>query len=128
MTDTKWVILFPLTSLFAGLMVVCLRVMGGNLLIDVFKGGIIYNDAALGLIWVENQVSLGENQTVMGKACLSRGFGILCVMNLNNTMAFMEFALLRNIPRSALIKGSLSPFLVSEHNIKMLKPSVLFRQ
>jgi hypothetical protein len=33
-----------------------------------FRGGTIYNDAALGLIWVENQFSLGANETVMGKA------------------------------------------------------------
>jgi hypothetical protein len=33
-----------------------------------FQGGTIYNDAASGLIWVENQVSLGANETVMGKA------------------------------------------------------------
>ena len=33
-----------------------------------FQGGTIYNDAALGLIWVENQVSFGANETVMGKA------------------------------------------------------------
>jgi transposase InsO family protein len=33
-----------------------------------FRGGTIYNDAASGLIWVENQVSLGANETVMGKA------------------------------------------------------------
>ena len=33
-----------------------------------FHGGTIYNDAASGLIWVENQVSLGANETVMGKA------------------------------------------------------------
>jgi len=32
-----------------------------------FNGGTIYNDAASGLIWVENQVSLGANETVMGK-------------------------------------------------------------
>jgi hypothetical protein len=32
------------------------------------QGKTIYNDAALGLIWVENQVSLGANETVMGKA------------------------------------------------------------
>jgi hypothetical protein len=32
-----------------------------------FNGGKIYNDAASGLIWVENQVSLGANETVMGK-------------------------------------------------------------
>jgi hypothetical protein len=33
-----------------------------------FQGGTIYNDAALGLIWVENQVFFGTNKTVMGKA------------------------------------------------------------
>jgi len=33
-----------------------------------FHGGTIYNDAATGIIWVENQVSLGANETVMGKA------------------------------------------------------------
>jgi hypothetical protein len=32
----------------------------------------IYNDAALGLIWVENQVSRDANETVMGKACLEQ--------------------------------------------------------
>jgi hypothetical protein len=32
-----------------------------------FQGGTIYYDAASGLIWVENQVSLGANETVMGK-------------------------------------------------------------
>ncbi len=32
------------------------------------QGGTIYNDAASGLIWVENQISLGANETVMGKS------------------------------------------------------------
>ncbi len=32
------------------------------------QGGTIYNDAASGPIWVENQVSLGANEMVMGKA------------------------------------------------------------
>ena len=32
-----------------------------------YQGGTIYNDAATGLIWVENQVSLWSNETVMGK-------------------------------------------------------------
>ena len=32
-----------------------------------FHGGMIYNDAASGLIWVENQVSLGASETIMGK-------------------------------------------------------------
>ena len=33
-----------------------------------FHGGTIYNDAASGLIWGENQVSLGANRTIIGKA------------------------------------------------------------
>jgi hypothetical protein len=33
-----------------------------------FQGGTIYNDAASGLFWVENQVSLGANEMVMDKA------------------------------------------------------------
>jgi hypothetical protein len=32
-----------------------------------FHGGTIYNDATSGLIWVENQVSLGASETIMGK-------------------------------------------------------------
>ena len=37
-----------------------------------FQDGTIYNDAASGLIWVENQVSLGANETVMGKSCFEQ--------------------------------------------------------
>jgi hypothetical protein len=32
-----------------------------------FHGGTIYNDAASGLIWAENRVSLGASETIMGK-------------------------------------------------------------
>ncbi len=32
-----------------------------------FHGGTICNDAISGLIWVENQVSLGASETIMGK-------------------------------------------------------------
>ena len=31
-----------------------------------FHGGTLYNDAADGIIWVENQVSLGASETVLG--------------------------------------------------------------
>ena len=33
-----------------------------------FHGGTIYNDAASGLIWVDNQVSLRANENVLGKS------------------------------------------------------------
>ena len=33
-----------------------------------FKGVNIYNNAASGMIWIENQISLGSNETVMIKS------------------------------------------------------------
>ena len=44
-----------------------------------FQGGTIYNDAASGLIWVENQVSLGANETVMGKTRFEQWLWDQCV-------------------------------------------------
>jgi hypothetical protein len=37
-----------------------------------FQGGTIYKDAASGLICVENKVSHGANETVMGKSCFGQ--------------------------------------------------------
>jgi hypothetical protein len=42
---------------------------GRELKEQLFQGGTINIDAALGLIWVENQVFLGANETVIGKVC-----------------------------------------------------------
>jgi hypothetical protein len=39
-----------------------------------FQGGTIFNDAASGLIWIKNQVSLGASKTAMGKACFKQWF------------------------------------------------------
>ena len=39
-----------------------------------FHSGTIYNDATSGLIWVENQVSLGASDTIMDKKVLSSGY------------------------------------------------------
>jgi hypothetical protein len=44
-----------------------------------FQGGTIYNDAASGLIWVENQISLGANEIVMGKARFEQWLWDKCV-------------------------------------------------
>ncbi len=44
-----------------------------------FQGSTIYNDAASGMIWVENQISLGANETVMGKAHFKQWLWYLCV-------------------------------------------------
>jgi hypothetical protein len=44
-----------------------------------FQGSTIYNDSAPGLIWVENQVSLGANKMVMGKARFEQWLWDQCV-------------------------------------------------
>ena len=45
-----------------------------------FHGGTIYNDAASGLIRVENQVSLGSSETIMGKEWFEQWlYDIACV-------------------------------------------------
>jgi hypothetical protein len=44
-----------------------------------FQGSIIYNDAASGLIWVENQVSLGANEMVMGMTCFEQWICDQCI-------------------------------------------------
>jgi hypothetical protein len=44
-----------------------------------YLGGTTYNDAASGLIWVENQISLGTNETVMGKAHFEQWLWDQCV-------------------------------------------------
>jgi hypothetical protein len=72
-TDMKFVILFPLISLFAKLLANCLRVMAIGSTDRHFQGETIYNDAASGLIWVENQVSLDANEMVMGRARFEQG-------------------------------------------------------
>ena len=41
---------------------------GHERLQNLFHGRTIYNDAASGLIWVDDQVSLGANETVLGKS------------------------------------------------------------
>jgi hypothetical protein len=44
-----------------------------------FQGCTIFNDAASGLIWVKNQISLGANKTVMGKARFKQWLYDQCV-------------------------------------------------
>jgi hypothetical protein len=94
-----------------------------------FQGGTIYNDAASGLIWAENQVSFGANETVMGKAHFEQwlwGMAYAKVKHYHGNNRIFSAA--RNTTKSVWIKGNLSPFLVFERNIKMLGPSMLFKQ
>jgi hypothetical protein len=49
-----------------------------------FQSGTIYNDAASGLIWVENQVSLGANETIMGKSCFEQWLSDMAYMEVKH--------------------------------------------
>ncbi len=40
-----------------------------------FHGGTSFHDATTGLIWAENQVSLGAAKTLMAKEHLNNGYG-----------------------------------------------------
>jgi hypothetical protein len=93
-----------------------------------FQGGTIYNDAALGLIWVENQVSLVANETVMGTARFEQWLWDMAYAKVKHYHDNDGISLLRNTIKSVWIKGNLSPFQALERNIKMLRPSVLFKQ
>jgi len=73
-----------------------------------FQGGTIYNDAASGLIWVENQVSLGANETVMGKARFKQWLWDQCVSEVNIIMVIMVFSLLRNTVTIVMRKGKIN--------------------
>ena len=45
-----------------------------------FHGETIYNDAASGLIWIENQVSLGSSETIMSNEWFKQWlYDIACV-------------------------------------------------
>ncbi len=45
-----------------------------------FHSGTIYNNASSGLIWVENQVSLGASETIMGKEHFEQWlYNIACI-------------------------------------------------
>jgi hypothetical protein len=93
-----------------------------------FLGGTIYNNAASGLIWVENQVSLGANETVMGKSYFEQWLWDMVYMEVKHYHGNNGISLLRNIVLSVKRKGKVSPSLGLERNAKILEPSLLFRQ
>ncbi len=66
-TGWKLGILCLQINLFVGLLVGVSSGYGCESRDGRFHGGTIYNDATSGLIWVENQVSLGASETIMGK-------------------------------------------------------------
>jgi hypothetical protein len=73
-------------------------------------------------------VSLGANETVMGKACFEQWLWDMIYSEVKHTMAIMGFSWLRNTAMNAYRRGNLSLFLALECNIKKLKLSVLFKR
>ena len=53
---------------------------------NLFRGGTICNDAAYGLIWFENKVSLRSNETFLGNRDLNNGCGNKQVLRSMNTI------------------------------------------
>jgi hypothetical protein len=90
------------------------------------KGGAIYNDAASGLIWVENQVSLGANETVMGKARFEQWLWDMACAKVKHYHSNNGIFSAEEYRQECM--DNLSPFLALERNIKMLGPSMLFKQ
>ncbi len=84
-----------------------------------FQGGTIYNDAASGLIWVENQVSLGANETVWERLVLNNGCGINVSPKSNIIMVITEFSLPRNIAMIVTRKDKVNLSLGLALNTKM---------
>ncbi len=85
-------------------------------------------------LWVsfglKNQVSLGANETVMGKACFEQWLWDMeyAYAKVKHYHGNNGFFLLKNTAKSVWIKGNLSPFLALERLIKMLWPSMLLKQ
>ncbi len=49
-----------------------------------FHGGTLFHDAATGLIWAKNQVSLGAGETLMAKERFKQFLGVLAVTEINH--------------------------------------------
>jgi hypothetical protein len=77
--NTTLVILSLRTSSSVRCLDVCRPGMEVNHKIPIFKAVPFFYYASSGLIWVENQVSLGANKTVMGKACFEQWLYDQCV-------------------------------------------------
>ncbi len=92
-----------------------------------FQGGTIFNDAASGLIWVENQVSLGANKTFMGKACFKQCFMTNVSVKSSTIMVIMVSSLRRNFGVTVKRSNKVSHSLALVPNTRMRMLNILFR-
>ena len=102
--------------------------MDGNLLINLFHGGIIFKDAATGIIWIENLVSLGANETVMAKIKFEEWLWDISTVELKHLHSDKVFSQQKNLEKIAKIKVNLKVSQVLAHNTKILKQNEPFEQ
>ena len=89
------------------------------------NGGTIYNDAASGLIWVENQVSLGANETIMGKERFEQWLYDIAYAEVKHYHGDNGISLLRNTGCSVPRRSSRNLSQVWELSIKIPRLSGL---
>ncbi len=92
-----------------------------------FQGSTIFNDAASGLIWVENQVSIGANKMVMGKAVSSSGFMTNVSVKLSTIMVIMVSSPRRSFGITVRRNKKVSHSLALVPNTRMHVLNVQFR-
>jgi hypothetical protein len=92
-----------------------------------YQGGTIFNDAASGLIWVENQVSLGAYETVMSKARFKQWLFDHVSVKSNIIMVTMVSSLLKNFGMAVRKNDRVNPSPVLAPNTRMPVLNVLFK-
>jgi hypothetical protein len=80
----------------------------------------------LGLIWVENQVSLGANKTVMGKACFEQWLWDMACAKAKHYHGNNGIFSAEKYRQECIDKGESESFQALECNINMFRPSMLF--
>ncbi len=85
-----------------------------------FHGGTICNDAASGLIWVENQVSLGASETITGKERFEQWLYNIACIEVKQIMAIMVFSHRRSTTWSVPRRSSRNHSQVWERSIRIL--------
>ena len=93
-----------------------------------FHGGTIYNDAASGLIWVENQVSLGANKTVLGESRSKQWLWEQAVAEVSHYHSYNGIFVSEAYRKDYEGKGQIQSFQALELSIKIIGQSVPYKQ
>ena len=93
-----------------------------------FHGGTIYNDAASGLIWVKNQVSLGANKTILGKSRFEQWLWEQAVAEVSHYHSDNGIFVSKAYRKDCEGKVQIQIFQALELSIKILGQSVPYKQ